>query len=43
MSTELVNGIYLIKNTGSGKYLNVWVLIKWATVEMSINTIFRLN
>lgn len=24
MSTELVNGIYLIKNTGSGKYLNVW-------------------
>ena len=41
MSTELVNGIYLIKNTGSGKYLNV--LIKWATVEMSINTIFRLN
>ena len=44
MSTELVNGIYLIKNTGSGKYLNVWgMLIKWATVEMSINTIFRLN
>ena len=24
MSDEFVNGIYLIKNTGSGKYLNVW-------------------
>lgn len=27
MSTELVNGIYLIKNTGSGKYLNVWGIV----------------
>lgn len=24
MSTELTNGIYLLKNLGSGKYLNVW-------------------
>ena len=38
MSTELVNGIYLIKSTSM-----YGVLIKWATVEMSINTIFRLN
>lgn len=43
MSTELVNGIYLIKNTGSGKYLNVWGIDQVGTVEMSINTIFRLN
>ena len=24
MSEELANKIYLIRNTGSGKYLNVW-------------------
>ena len=24
MSTDLTNGIYLLKNLGSGKYLNVW-------------------